>query len=769
MSTVRLLAEALGLDQARREAFLVAASAGRDAPARSLDLPLGLQVPPTPLIGRDDLVMRACAALARPDVRLLTLTGAPGVGKTRVALEVATRQTGERPDGVFVAGLAGLSDANEVAPALQHVLGAREQGRQGPTEAITTRCRDRELLLVVDNLEHLPAAVPVLVELLVSCPGVQVLATSRVSLSARLEHELPVPPLPLPERDEDLSQLDASSAAPAVALFVERATAAAPTFRLTSSNVAAVVAICRRLDGLPLAIELAAPWVKLLTPGLLLERLEQRLPMLVSRGSDLPDRQRTMRTALAWSCSLLAPEPLAVFRRLAVFAGTASIEAVEAVCPAAGELRDAPLLSLAVLADHSLVSRQSDPQQSARVSMLETVREHARDLLVEAGEAAATARAHAEYYAALAEEAEQQLQGPAQNCWLQRLEWEHDNYRAALEWAADSGHVELGLRTAHHLYNFWYMRGHRHEGRSWMERLLATAAEVPSEIRARALLSAGKLAWLLGSFGPAHERLAESLGLFRACGDRWGTANALNGIGLLASAQGEYRRAAGLFEEALCLQREIDYRQGAAANLNNLAAALKELGEAERAKRLYAESIALRRELGDTHGTAMTLINLGNLLRIEGDLRAAAAALEEAVSVGRELDAPRALAAALRHLGDVARDRRDVGPARACYEESLRLFARGDDQEGIANGLERMAWVLHSTGSGLLAARLLGAAARLRQVMGAPARPADAAAAERVRSLLHEQLADAFTPAFKGGATLSVEEAIAEALARFDG
>jgi predicted ATPase/DNA-binding XRE family transcriptional regulator len=440
--TVDALAGALRLGPRERESF-EAAARRKQRPA-ALRIPAELRLPSTPFVGREHDLEELCAWLARPHVRLLTLTGPPGAGKTRLALEAATAVAAERRDGAVVVALADLACPEHVMPAICRSLGLDEPAAGPPLAAVADHGRHRQLLLVLDNFEHVLPAAFELPELLARCPGLQLLVTSRAALRMRGEHELPVPPLPIPGAGDPSALPDASSAR----LFLDRVEATAPGFQLTAGNAPAVAAICRRLDGLPLALELAAPWIKLLTPDELLSRLDQPLELLVDGPRDLPERQRTLRDALRWSCGLLAPEPRALLRRLSVFAVSAPADAVQRVCEAAGPLPGGALPHLAALANHSLVECVARDGTEPRVTMLESVRAYGRELLEDAGEADATARAHLEHYADLAVQARQGLAGPTRASWLDRLRRERHNLRAALGWAVEHSPACAGPRAA---------------------------------------------------------------------------------------------------------------------------------------------------------------------------------------------------------------------------------------------------------------------------------------------------------------------------------
>jgi predicted ATPase/DNA-binding XRE family transcriptional regulator len=440
--TVGVLASALRLGPRERESF-EAAARRKQRPA-ALRIPAELRLPSTPFVGRERDLEELHATLARPHVRLLTLTGPPGTGKTRLALEAAMAVAAERRDGAVVVALADLRRPELVRAGILRSLGIDERPAEPPLATVADHCRHRELLLVLDNFEHVLPAAFELSDLLTRCPGLQLLVTSRAALRMRGEHELPVPPLPVPDAGDPWRL----PAVPSVRLFLDRVEAAVAGFRLTAGNAPAVAAICRRLDGLPLALELAAPWIKLLTPDELLSRLDRPLELLVDGPRDLPERQRTLRDALRWSCGLLAPESRALLRRLSVFAASAPADAVERVCEAAGPLPGGALPHLAALANHSLIECVPRDGTEARVSMLESVRAYGRELLEDAGEAEATARAHLEHYADLAVRVRAELEGPARASWLDRLGRERHNLRAALGWAVEHSPACAGPRRA---------------------------------------------------------------------------------------------------------------------------------------------------------------------------------------------------------------------------------------------------------------------------------------------------------------------------------
>ncbi|HEU5423302.1 MAG TPA: tetratricopeptide repeat protein, partial [Nitrolancea sp.] len=585
-------------------------------PLKSLDArPTNLPRQPTAFIGREREVAEVVAQLRQPGTQLVTLTGPGGAGKTRLALQAAAELLDDFPDGVWFVPLASLRDPALVLPAIATAVGVRDEAGQPLGERLRDYFAGRRALLVLDNVEHLLAAAPLVAELLAAAPGLTVAATSRAPLRLQAEREYPVASLPLPRRTpppspEHLAHYDA------VRLFVDRARAVKPTFTVDDANAPAVAEICHRLDGLPLAIELAAARVRMLPPEALLRRLDQRLPLLTGGTRDAPARQRTLRDTIAWSHDLLRPDDQILFRGLAVFAGGATFAAIEAV------VEDEEIdcwNGLEQLLEHNLVRQADGPEREPRFVMLETIREYGWERLAEAGELERMRRAHAAYFLALAEEAEPELKGPRQGTWLQRLETDHDNLRAALDWSTASQEPELGLRLAAALSRVWSIHGHLTEGREWLERALATRGAAAPATRARALNGAGFLTHMQGDYPQAVALYEEALTLERELGDKGGMATSLNNLGIVALEQGDYPRATALYEEALTLQRALGNKDSAANSLNNLGNVACEQGDYSRATALYEEALALDRALGNQRGIARSLNNLGSVAKQQGD------------------------------------------------------------------------------------------------------------------------------------------------------
>ena len=497
------------------------------------------------------------------------MTGPGGTGKTRLSLQVAAEVVEEFPDGAWFINLAPISDPTLVASAIAQTLRVTETAGTSLVESLQSALRNKSLLLLLDNFEQVLPAAPLVADLLAAAPGIKILVTSRASLGLYGEHDLHVPPLQLPD-PKHLPSLDRLSQYEAVRLFIERAQAAKEDFAVTNENAPAVAEICVRLDGLPLAIELAAARVRLLPPRALLQRLSSRLKLLTGGGRNLPARQQTLRGAIDWSYSLLNPAEQTLFARLAVFVGGRTVDAVEAICNAAGDLPIDPLDGVGSLLDKSLLRQEEGPDGEARLVMLETIHEYARERLDVSGEGAALRRQHLAYFLALAEQAEPELRGAAQVAWLHRLETEHENLRAALQWALGTGEAELAVRLASALAWFWEQRSYLSEGRQWLATALALPHAVAPAVRAKALVGAGLLAFRQGDYAHATSLSEASLARYRELGDQQGMAGALANLGTVATEHRDYARARALLEESLELSRTLEDDEGIARALNHL-------------------------------------------------------------------------------------------------------------------------------------------------------------------------------------------------------
>ncbi|HXZ28563.1 MAG TPA: protein kinase [Terriglobales bacterium] len=732
--------------------------------------PSNLPVASTALVGREREVAAASELLLGAEVRLVTVTGPGGIGKTRLALEVARALEPRFPAGVYFVPLAGVSDLRLIASVIAQTLGLRESSGRSPQEELKRYLQESlraPLLLVFDNFEHLLAAAPLVAELLALGGSLKILVTSRAALHLSGEHEFPVPALALPEARARLSP-EALAQCPAVALFVQRARAVKPDFTLSGDNAGAVAEICERLDGLPLAIELAAARVKLLSPAAMRTRLESRLQLLTGGARDLPARQQTLRGAMDWSYELLTPAEQKLFRRLAVFAGGATLEAAEAACDTKSDLGVDILEGMASLVDKSLVQQQEQEGGEPRFLMLETVREYALEHLAAQGEEAATRRAHAAYCLVLAEEldAADAAAEAGQAERLDHLESEHDNLRGALDWLAASGQAEWCLRLGAALFHFWERRDYLSEGREQLARALGPAGAAASKARSRALFAAGVLAGSQGDYASNQRLMEASLAMARQLGDKQGIAVSLNALAVNARDREDVASERALFEESLAVWREAGDPQAVARALSNLANVVRLQGDYEHARSLYQECMAAFRELGDRGGVAWSLDHLGDVARDQGDAAGARSLYEASLTAFRESGDLWGVAGALADLGGLAQGQGDYAGAHALYGESLKVFQELGHKRGVARLLECFAASAGAQGQAERALRLAGAAAALRHAIGAALTPPERAALETTLASARAALDHASgTSAWLEGWALPVEQAIAEAQA----
>ena len=743
---------------------------------RFSDLPLrrqetrvsNLPIQPTAFVGRGKEVAAVKEVLGRQDVLLVTITGPGGVGKTRLGLKVAEELVDQFPAGVCFVPLAAVTDPRLITSLIAQTLRVRETGGQAPLENLKEHLRNslrKPMLLLLDNFEHLVSAAPMVGELLAIGPDLKILVTSRAPLHVYGEDEFPVPPLALPDAPS-LPPLDVLTQYSAVALFIQRAAAVKPDFALTQDNALAVTEICARLDGLPLAIELAAARVKLLPPSALRTRLESRLHLLTGGSRDLPARQQTLRGAIDWSYDFLNAAEQKLFRRLAVFVGGCTLEAVEAVCNTRNDLGLDPLEGMASMVDNNLVRQVDQAEEESRFVMLETIREYALEKLAASGEEAPTRRAHAAYCLVLAEEGAAEGTDEQGMGSLDRFEIEHDNFRAALEWLIESEDTEWGLRLGLALFRFWEMREYLAEGRDRLGKLLQLGgAAAPTKARSRALFAAGVLAGEQGDYASADTLIQASLEIARELKDKQGIAVSLNALAVHARDRGDIAAARSLLEESLVLWRESGDRRAVARSLSNLANVLTLEGNFARARLLYEDCLSIFRELGDQTGIAWSLNHQGDVASDQGDAAAARSLYEESLATFRELGDRRGIAGSLADLGNLARDQKDFDVAHSLYRESMRMFQELDHKRGVARLMECFACSAAAQLAPERSLRLAGAAAALRQTLGAPLTPGEQAKLERGLEPARQALTNAEgATAWLSGWALPLEKAVEEAL-----
>ena len=793
----RAVAQARGTAHAAQDT----SAAGSAAERKTRDT---LPAQPTPFIGREREIAAVRERLLDPETRLLTLTGPGGMGKTRLALQVAAAVRDQFPDGVIFVALAVITDPDLVLPTVAQVLNVKETPGQTLGETLATSLHGKRLLLVLDNFEQILPAAPAVMDLLAVASEVKALITSRAALHLRGERLHQVSPLTVPM--PPLPSLEALSQYEAVRLFIARARDARPDFAVTNETAPAVAEICARLDGLPLAIELVAARTRVLSPEALLARLGERLRMATGGARDLPDRQRTLRAAIDWSYSLLDPAEQRLFARLAVFAGGRTLEAVEAVCDVDGDLGIEVVDGVESLLDKSLLRQEDGPGDEARLVMLETIHEYARERLVASGEQERLKEEHARYFLALAERAWEARLGSERQPWLVRLEVEHDNLRAALQvWLQEDRDGAEAVRMAGALRWFWQHNGHSPEGRTWLERALAQGPAAPPASRARALNGAGTLSLQQGEFGQAQVLHDEALTVYRAIDDRAGVAESLNNLSWVAHRRGDHGQEQILVEQALALWRELadkgrvadalgrlgniarsigDYGQARtfleqslilcrkqgefdaiAVSLGNLALVETAIGDYARACALHEEALALFRQAGNTLSIPIALDNLGEVAFATGDYIRAQVLHEEALVLDRDSEDEWGIAFSLHGLGNVALELGEYARARTLHGEALTMRRTMGDKPGIIDSLEGIAILASREGQATHAAYFLAAAADLRTALNISPYVHEQTRAQQALNTVRAALGDdAFAAAWAAGQALSLEEAIRLAL-----
>ena len=724
--------------------------------------PVKLPVPPSRLIGREHELEEIAAVLLGRDVHVVTLLGPGGTGKTRLAIEVASLQRDLFSGGVYFVQLASLSDPDLVPKAIADTLEVPVPPGESVVEVLADRLRDKQLLLVLDNFEQVTDAAASVAEILGAAGRVKVLATSREPLRISGEHEFPVSPLELPAAGAAVAPA-ALAANAAVALFVDRAQAVDPEFELTEVNAAAVAEICIGLDGLPLAIELAAARTNVLTPEAMLDRLGAGLQLLSGGARDLPARHQALRNTIDFSYDLLAASEQALFKRVGVFVDGASIDAVQAVCLDDDEGSQAALDGLGSLRDKSLLRRQDGASGEPRFAMLATIREYALERLRADGELAIMSERHASYFADLAEQAETHLVSDDQAVWFRQLDHEVGNLRAVLQWSSHTGNDELGLRVVSALPRFWSMRGLTDPPR-WLSETFTRDTDVAPSVRAKALFAAGYADLDHGDFARAETRFEESAAAYQALDEPRGTAASLAQLAFLLISRGELERAVEVAQESLRLARLVDDANVESVALSTLADGAARARDYARATALYGQSLALRRELGDRRNIANALLNLGRVALVSGEHEHAQTRLEQGLAMSREVADSWSISVGLASLGRLALAQGRHAEASDLLGQALKLAAGRGGNRLAAECLTALADAA-SHNAPHRSARLFGAAEALRRSTGVTLSPIEtsttAQTVDRVRKTLGE---GGFSAQWDAGLALSLEDAVAFAL-----
>jgi predicted ATPase/DNA-binding winged helix-turn-helix (wHTH) protein/predicted negative regulator of RcsB-dependent stress response len=727
---------------------VIGSSQTREAPLtkvvkKRLDLPK----PRTSLIGREQRVAEAAEWLLQPNVRLLSLTGAGGAGKTRMAVAIAAAIKDRFTGGVQFVGLASISHPDLVPTAIAKALDIQQVANRTIPQMMGDELQGGgPFLLLLDNFEQVLPAATLVAEILEACPSLKVLVTSQACLRIYGEQEFPVTPL----AEES-----------AVELFVQRAKAVRPSFAMTSESAPVIREICARLDGLPLAIELAAARTRVLSPSTMLDRLQSRLQLLTGGALDLPERQQTLRNTIDWSHGLLTDPEQKLFRRFSVFVGGCTLEAAEAVCNTSRDLDIDLFEGLASLVDKNLIQNADHAGAEPRFAMLETIREYALERLTSSGEEFAARQAHAAYCLVLAEEGNPELNPDDRDVWLSRCDLEIDNFRSALDWLFQTQNLDWGLRMCMALFRFWDMREHLTEGRARLETILRLASDGYSKERAKISIFLGALTTAQGDYPAAKHFLERSLSLYEELGDRWGRGASLNALAVSARDRGDYASAQMNFERSLECWRALSDRLATARCLHNLANLVRVRGNYSAAQAALREATGLFEELGDRSGAAWSINQQGDIAREQGEMAVAREFYQQALSAFREVGDRWGSARSLADLGHVCREQGDYEAARAAYREALKIFAELEHRRGMARALEGCACLALSRGDAVRALRLAAAAAHLRRVISAPLPQAEQTKLDQTLLPAWESLGEADArDAWAEGSGMSVGKAI---------